>query len=147
MLRIYLRNLANARCQCCKSMVDKNNNFQDFIINFELWCSKRKVLVLHVTVTIFYGVLVPYLTLSDQYTLWKAYFIKNRCDMYEKRAIPVILVPVADSRGEGGALGASAPPPPPPSKKSSTYINIRFSRLVNVTIWLLIEWFRSVWWK
>ena len=31
--------------------------------------------------------------------------------------------------------------------KSSTCINIRFSRLVNVTIWLLIEWFRSVWWK
>ena len=39
-----------------------------------------------------------------------------------------------------GALGASAPP----SNKSSTYINICFSRLVNVTIWLLIEWFRSV---
>ena len=34
------------------------------------------------------------------------------------------------------------------TNKSSTYINIRFSRLVNVTIWLLkwllIEWFRSV---
>jgi hypothetical protein len=43
-------------------------------------------------------------------------------------------------RIQGGALGASAPP----SNKSSTYINIRFSRLVNVTIWLLIEWFRSV---
>ena len=26
----------------------------------------------------------------------------------------------------------------PPSNKSSTYINIRFSRLVNVTIWLLM---------
>ena len=36
---------------------------------------------------------------------------------------------------------------PPPSNKSSTYINIRFSRLVNVTIWLLIERFWSVWWK
>ena len=43
--------------------------------------------------------------------------------------------------GGGGALGASVPP----SNKSSTYINIRYSRLVNVTIWLLIEWFRSVW--
>jgi hypothetical protein len=29
-------------------------------------------------------------------------------------------------------------------RRISTYINIRFSRLVNVTIWLLIEWFRSV---
>jgi hypothetical protein len=36
---------------------------------------------------------------------------------------------------------------PLPSNKSSTYINIRFSGLVNVTICLLIEWFRSVWWK
>ena len=43
-------------------------------------------------------------------------------------------------RIQGGALGVSAPPPPL-SNKSSTYINIRFSRLVNVTIWLLIEWF------
>ena len=40
---------------------------------------------------------------------------------------------VADSRG-GGALGASAPLPPYPSNKSSTYINIRFSRLFVVTI-------------
>jgi hypothetical protein len=40
-------------------------------------------------------------------------------------------------RIQGGALGASAPL----SKKSSTYINIRFSRLFNVTVWLLIEWF------
>jgi hypothetical protein len=30
---------------------------------------------------------------------------------------------------------------PPTSNKSSTYFNISFSRLVNVTIWLLIEWF------
>jgi hypothetical protein len=43
-------------------------------------------------------------------------------------------------RIQGGALGASAHP----SNNSSTNINIRFSRLVNVTIWLLIEWFRSV---
>jgi hypothetical protein len=40
---------------------------------------------------------------------------------------------------QGEALGASAPL----SNKSNTYINIRFSRLVNVKIWLLIEWFRS----
>ena len=41
------------------------------------------------------------------------------------------IITVADSRGGGGALGASAPPPPPPpSNKSSTYINIRFSRLI-----------------
>ena len=44
--------------------------------------------------------------------------------------------------GGGGAMGASAPPPP--SNMSCIYINIRFSRLVNVTIWLLIEWFRFV---
>ena len=48
---------------------------------------------------------------------------------------------VADLRGSFGGFS------PPPSKKSSTYINIRFSRLFNVTIWLLMEWFRSVWWQ
>jgi hypothetical protein len=48
---------------------------------------------------------------------------------------------VADSRGEGEGFKGGGPSPP--SKKSSTSINIRFSRLFNVTIWLLIEWFRS----
>jgi hypothetical protein len=50
--------------------------------------------------------------------------------------VDIVSYTVADLRG---ALGASAPPPLPPSKKSSTYINIRFSRLFNVTIRLLIE--------
>ena len=43
-------------------------------------------------------------------------------------------------RGRGLWGGSSSPP----SNKSSTYINIGLSRLVNVTIWLLIEWFLSV---
>ena len=58
----------------------------------------------------------------------------------------------ADSRG-GGLWGLQPPAPihthththTPPSNKSSTYINIPFTRLVNVTIWLLNEWFRSAW--
>ena len=47
----------------------------------------------------------------------------------------------------GRGLWGLQPPPPLPSNKSSTNINISFSRLVSVMIWLLIEWFRSVWWK
>ena len=47
------------------------------------------------------------------------------------------------TRIQGGLWGLQ-PPPPTLSNMSSTYINIRFSRLVNVTIWLLIEWLRFV---
>jgi hypothetical protein len=66
----------------------------------------------------------------------------SQCDI--KYIMTLLIITITFSGGfKGGAMGASAPP----SNMSSTYINIRFSRLVNVTIWLLIEWFRSVWWK
>ena len=55
-----------------------------------------------------------------------------------------LLMTVADWRWR---LWGVQPPPPPSWNKSSTYINIRFSRLFNITIWLLIEYFRFVWWK
>jgi hypothetical protein len=44
-------------------------------------------------------------------------------------------------KSSGGIKGGLWGLQPPTSSKSSTYFNISFSRLVNVTIWLLIEWF------
>ena len=69
----------------------------------------------------------------------------NVMDIYETSVVIYCSSSQMDCSGgfkSGGALGVH--PPHPPSNKSSTYINIGFSRLVNVTIWLLIEWFLSV---
>ena len=77
----------------------------------------------------------------NMYTNVKMYLDDDRLHLENHRSASGNNTRLSQWRIQGGGGGFQ---PPPPSNKSSTYINIRFSRLVNVTIWLLIEWFRSV---